>query len=73
MLTENLKKQMTSELKQLGLKSERRDQNFTFDYVAKRCREYSICEFIKTSANKKDVANNAEIVYRKKYSRIKLL
>ena len=72
LLTENLKKQMTSELKQLDLKNEKRNQDFTFDYVAKRCREYGICDFIKTPANKKDVANNAEVVYRKKYLRIKL-
>ena len=54
-------------------KYSKQNTDFTFEYVKKKCREYGICDFIKASANKKDVANNPGIIYRNKYLKIKLL
>ena len=73
LLTEQIKGAMVTELIKRGLTNGKQNTDFTFDYVKKKCREYNVCDFIKASANKKDAANNPDIIYRNKYLKIKLL
>lgn len=73
LLTNQLKEKWLNELKELGLSDKADRKSYTFDFVIKYCRENSICEFQKASANKKDCELNNEIEYRKKYLRIKLI
>lgn len=73
LLTETVKGNMLTELVTMGLTNSKQEKDFTFDYVVKVCKEYQVCDFVEVKANKKDVLNNPEIVYRKKYRKIKLL
>lgn len=72
-LTDKIKEEMTNELKELGLSNEKRETDFTFEYVKKKCREYNVCDFVSHRANKKDSLNDPNIIYRNKYLQIKLL
>lgn len=73
LLTENIKEKWTLELKEKGLTDGSQKKDFTFEFVKKFAREKNICDFVKASANKKDVAANPEIEYRKKYLRVNFL
>lgn len=39
----------------------------------KLCRQYSVCDFKKHKATKKEVAENPELIHRKEYLQIKKL
>lgn len=38
----------------------------------KLCKQYSVCDFKKHKATKKEVAENSELTHRKEYLQIKL-
>lgn len=69
-LTEEKKKDFIEQLKTLGLSNEKYEKDFSFPYVMKLCRQYSVCDFKEIKANKKDIKNNENLVYRKKYMKI---
>ena len=58
------------QLKTLGLNNEKYEKDFSFPYVMKLCRQYSVCDFKEIKANKKDIEDNKNLVYRKKYMKI---
>ncbi len=69
-LTEEKKKDYIEQLKTLGLSNEKYEKDFSFPYVMKLCRQYSVCDFKEIKANKKDIEDNKNLVYRKKYMKI---
>ena len=69
-LTEEKKKDYIEQLKTLGLSNEKYEKDFSFPYIMKLCRQYSVCDFKEIKANKKDIEDNKNLVYRKKYMKI---
>lgn len=72
LLTESLKEKWLAELKELGLRNDNHEKDFSFQYVIKICREENICSFERHKANKKQCAENPELQYRKEYLKIVL-
>jgi len=70
-LTEEKKKDYIEQLKTLGLSNEKYEKDFSFPYVMKLCRQYSVCDFKRHKATKKEVAENSELIHRKEYLQIK--
>ena len=73
LLTAQMKEEWLKELKDLGLRNKDNETRFTFTTIKKYCEELNICSFTEANANKKDCELNAEIQYRKKYLRVKLI
>ena len=73
LLTARMKEEWLKELKELGLRNKDNETRFTFTTIKKYCEELNICSFTEANANKKDCELNAEIQYRKKYLRVKLI
>ena len=73
LLTAQMKEEWLKELKELGLRNKDNETRFTFTTIKKYCEELNICSFTEANANKKDCELNAEIQYRKKYLRVKLV
>ena len=73
LLNREMKERYTQELKELGLSDKAGRKSFTFTAIKKYCEELKVCSFIEANANKKDCKLNAEIQYRKKYLRVKLV
>ena len=73
LLTAQMKEEWLKELKELGLRNKDNETRFTFTTIKKYCEELNICSFTEANANKKDCELNAEIQYRKKYLRVKLI
>ncbi len=73
LLTARMKEEWLKELKDLGLRNKDNETRFTFTAIKKYCEELNICSFVEANANKKDCELNAEIQYRKKYLRVKLI
>ena len=73
LLTAQMKEEWLKELKDLGLRNKDNETRFTFTAIKKYCEELNICSFVEANANKKDCELNAEIQYRKKYLRVKLI
>ena len=70
-LTEEKKKDYIEQLKTLGLSNEKYEKDFSFPYIMKLCKQYSVCDFKRHKATKKEVAENPELIYRKEYLQIK--
>ena len=73
LLTARMKEEWLKELKDLGLRNKDNETRFTFTAIKKYCEELNICSFTEANANKKDCELNAEVQYRKKYLRVKLI
>ena len=68
-----MKEEWKKELKDLRKKNKDNVPCFTLKKKKKYCEELNICSFVEANANKKDCELNAEIQYRKKYLRVKLI
>lgn len=72
-LTDEMKKSWTEELKNIGLTNEKEEKDFTFSYIMKLCKEFQICDFKRHKASKQDIKNNPDLSYRKEYVQIVVL
>ena len=57
-LNAQLKQEVVEELKKKGLVNKKYENDFTFTYVVRQCREYQICNFIQSQVRKKHLQQN---------------
>lgn len=57
-LNAQLKQEVVDELKKKGLVNKKYENDFTFTYVVRQCREYQICNFIQSQVRKKHLQQN---------------
>ena len=70
LLTETYKAQWLEKLKELGIRNDNHEKDYSFQYIIKICREENICSFERHKANKKQCAQNPELQYRKEYLKV---
>ena len=60
-LNAQLKQEVVDELKKKGLANKEYARDFTFHYVIKSCKDYDICDFIRSRVRKKDLSQNSKL------------
>lgn len=73
LLTDTIKKDWVKQLKDLGLNDEQGNKAYSFKYIIKKCKEYSVCNFVRHKASKEEVEKDPSLHYRKEYTMIKLI
>lgn len=73
LVTDRMKEEWTKELCELGLRNKKEEKDFTFQYVMKIAKELNVCTFTRTTASKKDCAQNSNLELGKKYYRVNFI